>query len=155
MSGFRFRLDRVLSLRQTQLATEETELARLLWELNRLEAALQDLHSRESAEAEALQVSRLLRGTDLAGIAGARKWVVDERKRLENSLADCRRRTELKKASLIEAQRKVRLLQRLKERRLAAWTHEQNRAIEELAAESAVGSWRRDTAGKPVTCADQ
>jgi flagellar export protein FliJ len=155
MSSFGFRLDRVLSLRRTQLALEETELARLLWELNRLEAALRDLHSRESAETEALQVSRLLRGVDLAGIAGARKWVVLERKRLQISLADCRGRIELKKASLIEAHRKVRLLERLKERRLAAWTHEQNRAIEELAAESALGSWRRDTAGQPVNGADQ
>ncbi len=150
MSGFAFRLDRVLSLRQTQLAIEESEHARLLRELSRLETALRDLDSRESAETKTLQVSRLLRGADLAGIAGARKWVIDERKRLQNSLAECRRTTELRKASVIEAQRRVRLLQRLKERRLETWTHEQNRALEELAADSAVASWRRDTAGQPV-----
>jgi len=156
MSDFRFRLDRVLSLRRTQLAIEETELGRLLSELNTLEAALHALHSRETAETEALQVSRLLQGADLAGIAGIRKWVLQERKRLQNTLADCRRKIELKQASVIEAQRKVRLLERLKERRRAEWTREENRVIEELAAESAVGSWRRDAASRLLlNCAAQ
>ena len=150
MSSFRFRLDRVLSLREMQLAMEETDLARLRSELNTVESALQALESRESAETHALQASRSLKGAEVAAIADTRKWAVHERKRLQTSLADCNRRIELKKASLMEAQRKVRLLERLKEHRQAAWAHEQNRALEELAAESAIGSWRRNTASQPV-----
>jgi flagellar export protein FliJ len=150
MSSFRFRLDRVLSLRGMQLSIEETDLARLRSELNTIESGLRDLESRQSAETHALRAARSLKGAELAAIADTRKWAIHERKRLQTILADCNRRIELKKASLMEAQRKVRLLERLKENRRAAWTHEQNRALEELAAESAVGSWRRDTAAQPV-----
>ena len=87
-----------------------------------------------------------MRGSDLAGFASARRWAQQEHKRLQANLAGCHRSIELRKASLMEAQRKVRLLERLKERRKATWTHEQNRVLEELAAESAIGSWRREAA---------
>ena len=146
MTAFRFRLDRVLSLREMQLSIEETELARLRAELDTVESALHDLQLRESAEARALQVSRSLNGAEVAAMADTRRWVGNERKRLQTFLADCHRRIENKKASLLEAQRRVRLLEKLKEKRREVWTHEQNRALEELAAESALGVWRRDTA---------
>ena len=146
MSGFRFRLDRVLSLREMQLSIEETQLAQLRSELHTVESALLDLESRQSAETHALQVSRSLNGADLAAIAQLRKWVLNERKRLQTLFADRHHRIGIKKNAVIEADRKVRLLRNLKEKRRTIWTQEQNRALEELAAESAIGVWRRDTA---------
>ncbi len=143
MSGFRFSLARVLAWRETQLSLAEGDLARSHQELRRIEAALLDLSTREAEEAERLQFSMSLRGSDLASIAAARNWVLQERKRLEASIAECRHSIEVKTAVLMEARRKVKLLERLKERREEAWTQEQNRVLEELAAESAVGSWRR------------
>ena len=47
----------------------------------------------------------------------------------------------------MEAERKVRLVERLKERRYKSWTDEANRQLEELAGESAIAGWRRDHKG--------
>jgi hypothetical protein len=144
MSGFQFKLQRVLSWRESQLSIEEADLERLRFELTTVETALQELESRAAKEVELIQCSRSLNAGDLAGIANARKWVVFERKRLQARGADCLRRIEVKTASLMEARRKVRLMERLKERRHASWTQEENRAMEDLAGESAVNSWRRE-----------
>ena len=45
---------------------------------------------------------------------------------------------------MLEARRRCRLLERLKERRLADWTAERNRQLEEVASESFLARWRRD-----------
>src|SRR5207253_4470242 len=109
----------------------------------RLVEALDDLSSQELIEAESLRSERSLQGSDLAALASTRRWAEEERKRLQARLADCNRRMELKRAAAMEARRRVRLLERLKEQREATWKHEQNRALEELAAESAIATWRR------------
>jgi DNA-binding SARP family transcriptional activator len=143
MSGFRFPLQRVLSWRETQLSIEETDLERLRFELTTVEKALEDLESRDTKEIEIIQFAQSLQGGEVAGIASARKWVMQERKRLQSRVADCIRGIELKTAALMEARRNVRLMERLKERRHASWTQEENRILEDLAGESAIASWRR------------
>jgi hypothetical protein len=146
MSGFQFKLQRVLSWRESQLSIEEAGLERLRFELTTVETALQELESREAKEVELIQCDRSLKAGDLASIANARKWVVFERKRLQAHGADCVRRIELQTAALMETRRKVRLMERLKERRQASWTQEENRALDDLAGESAIASWRREHA---------
>lgn len=150
MSSFRFRLQRVLALREIELSIEESALARLRLELTRLEDELRDIHLKRDKEAEVLQAARLVAGSEIAGFASVRTWARQEEMRLQTSLAACHRSIELRKASLMEAQRKMRLLQRLREYREAAWTCEQNRALDELAGESAVALWRRDADRQPA-----
>ncbi len=149
MSTFRFPLQRVLAWRETQLAIEEADLERLRFELKTVENALEDLATRDAREIEIIQLARSLQGGEIAGIANARKWVIHERKRLQSRIADCLRGIELKTAALMEARRKVRLMERLKERRLASWTQEENRTLEELAGDSAIASWRRENGAPP------
>jgi hypothetical protein len=144
MSRFRFTLQRVLSWRESQLSMEEAGLERLRFELTTVETALRELETREAQEVEIIQGSRSLKGGELAGIASARKWVIGERKRLQSRTADCLRAIELKTAAVMESRRKVRLMERLKERRHASWTQEENRSLENLAGESAIASWRRE-----------
>jgi flagellar export protein FliJ len=144
MSRFQFPLERVLSWRESQLSIEEADLERLRLELTTVETALKELESRVAKEVELIQCARSFKAGELAGIASARKWLVGERKRLQSRVADCHQRIELKTAALMEARRKVRLMERLKERRRASWTLEENRSLEDLAGESAIASWRRE-----------
>ncbi len=144
MSNFRFALARVLSWRETELSLEEARLECLRSELRALKDQLEELMSNEAKELELIQFARSLRGGDLAGIARTRTWVAQEKQRLQLQIADCIKRIELQTATLMEARRKVRLLERFRERRRAAWLHEENRVLEELAAESALGKWRRE-----------
>jgi hypothetical protein len=144
MSSFRFPLQRVLSWRETQLSIEEADLDRLRFDLKTVETALEDLELRDAREMEIVECARSLKGGDLAGIASAREWMNLERKRLNARIADCLRGIEVRAAALMEARRKVRLVERLKEHRHATWTEEENHRLEELAGESAVARWRRD-----------
>ena len=146
MSTFQFPLQRVLSWRETQLSIEEADLDRLRFELKTVETALEDLASREAIENEVFQVARSLSGAELAGLANAREWMVRERKRIQSRIADCLRGIELRTAAVTEARRKVRLMERLKERRRVSWTLEANRCLEELASDSAIAAWRREHA---------
>jgi hypothetical protein len=44
---------------------------------------------------------------------------------------------------MLEARRRCRLLERLKEHRLTEWTAERDREVEEIAAESYLARWSR------------
>ena len=129
---------------------EEAGLERLRSELRALRSEMEELTSNEEKELDLIQFARSLQGGDLAGIAATRKWVAQEKQRLPSRIADCIRNIELKTAALMEARRKVRLLERLKERRRVSWMQEENRALEELAGESALGSWRRGEDRNPA-----
>ena len=48
---------------------------------------------------------------------------------------------------MLEARRRCRLLERLKERRLAEWTTARDRELDELASESYLAKWNRQQAG--------
>ena len=149
MSTFRFRLERVLSWRQTELAAAEAELERLHSELRMLHGKLQDLAVNEAKETQMIQALRSLPGRAIAEIGDTRKWVAQERERLQARIGDCAGRTDRQTAVVTEARRKVRLLERLRERRHETWLEEENRALDELARESALGSWLRRENGTP------
>jgi len=114
--------------------------------LRTVETALEDLVSREAIENEVIQAARSLSGAELAGLAHAREWMVSEKKRIQSRIADCLRGIELRTVAVTEARRKVRLMERLKERRRVSWTQEANRGLEELASDSAIAAWRREHA---------
>ena len=143
MSSFRFRLERVLAWRETQLAIEEADLERLRLEKAAIEQAIGDLAAREARETKALNRSRRLPGADVARIEGTRRWIAQDEKRLRLGIADCARAIEKRASAVTEARRKVRLIEKLRERRLAHWQAEENRQLEAMASESAIASWLR------------
>ncbi len=138
MQRFRFRLARVLEYQRTRLGMEEHALERLTAERRELEA------ERERAAGARLHSARALaRETDIGGLdlqcldAYARRM---ERRQqtIQGSIKDCERREELQRAVLTEARRRVRLLEKLRDRRLADWNAAFNRELQELASEFAV-----------------
>jgi hypothetical protein len=144
MRSFHFPLEGVLGLRRTQLEIEEASYQRLLGEVAALD--------RTRAELEALGIQaevqvrqwRPLSGTDLAALAAFRGALQSK----ERSIAACRveavKKAGTQLAAMLAAQRRCRLLERLRERRLAEWRREAGREIETLAAESYLARWKRD-----------
>lgn len=136
MKRFEFRLDSVLRLRELQLERERAELQRLVGEQRRLESDLEAIRrERQQAKsfvyeqgnlenAELRTMSAFLLGLD------ARTGVI--RGRLE----EIARSVEQQRQVAIAAERKVRLLEKLRERKLEAWKHETNREIESVAQEA-------------------
>jgi hypothetical protein len=144
MTSFRFRLDKVLEWRQTEL-----ELAELRF--RQQAAALSDL-DRQRAEIEASGIRAELgvrdwqgvNGRDLAALGSFRLFVREREAEIDRKRADCRKVLEHREAELMEARRRCRLLERLKQRRHLEWEKSRDRELEELASESFLARWARE-----------
>ena len=143
MTSFRFPLERVLAWRRTQLEMAEMLLRRkrdAVAEVDRARAEIQ----AEAVRAE-LQVRSQgrLEGRDLAALAEFRSHVGRVEGRLAARRAEAGREAEALQSAMLEARRRCRLLERLRERRLEQWTEARDREIEELASESFLARWTR------------
>jgi hypothetical protein len=143
MSGFRFSLDRVLSWRQTQLTLAEADFERSRSSLQSIEAEIADLFRRDRAMTESLRTAQSLSASGMADLRSFREWVIREEKTLRSRFEQCRTRTEMLSTIVTETRRKVRLMERLKERRLEIHDIAFNRELEQMAAESVISAWCR------------
>jgi flagellar export protein FliJ len=143
MRRFRFRLETVLGWRRVNLELEETKLQRLFGELHQIDLAAERLDA-EKAEAErAVLRSASVEADDLAALDRHRLHVAREKQRLRRQRADCQRRIAAQREQVLKAERDVRLLEKLKERRLAEWQVGADREQEALASELFLARWNR------------
>ena len=82
-----------------------------------------------------------LAGGDLAALGRFRLLVQSREKQFSTERAECERELVARKLAMLEARRRCRLLERLKERRLAEWTLTRDRELEEVASESFLARW--------------
>ena len=141
MQSFHFRLERVAEWYTRQFEEEERRFSACL-------AALADARQAIAAlQAERLSVERDLLSRqsivsrDLAALGLYRLGV----KKREIELIAVRERAEAavaaQRAKLQVADRKVRLLAKLRERKLAEHTYEETRELEELASDAFFAKW--------------
>jgi flagellar biosynthesis chaperone FliJ len=142
MRRFRFRLDSVLGWRVIELELEETKLERLFAERHSISAELLQIEDRRRAAA-AVIAAKTLDGQQLSALDEHRRYLAREVERLLGKRSDCEKRILAQQQRVIEAERRLRLLERLKERRLGEWTHDFNRELEELASEAFLAKWAR------------
>jgi flagellar export protein FliJ len=143
MQRFRFRLASVLSWRALQLEVEETKFRALFAERARIEAEIIQL-GENRREADRMLTADSVEGQELAALDAHRHALARAVERLRASSADCERRIAQQRAKVVEAERHVRLLERLKERRLAEWQIESDRELETLASEAFLARWVRE-----------
>ena len=143
MKSFRFRLERVLSWRGTQLALAEAKAEQLKGGLLAAgQAKIQVVARQAQAQTTALSVPAVS-GADLVALEAARIWTAREEKRLAAQMVELQRSIEAQNGRVAAARRGVKLVERLKERKLASWQVEADRELDELSAESAIAQWRR------------
>lgn len=143
MRRFRFRLETVLGWRRLHLELEETKLQRLFEELRRVDLAEDRLDTEKSEADRAVLNSPSIEARDLAALDAHRRHVAREKERLRKERADCQRRIAAQRDRVLNAERDVRLLKKLKERRLAEWQTAADREQEALASESFLARWHR------------
>ncbi|MBV9506676.1 MAG: hypothetical protein JO323_16915 [Acidobacteriia bacterium] len=143
MTTFRFRLEKVLAWRHTQLELEEAKYqqqTRVVAELDRQNAQWDAV--KQGAEVQVRGWVPLL-GGDLASLEDFRSHVRAQKKQLTLRITEERRRLEAQQRAVLEARRQCELLERLKQRRLEEWQAAANKEIEELGAESYLSSISR------------
>jgi flagellar export protein FliJ len=143
MTPFRFRLEKVLEWRRIQLEQEEARFRHqsdALAAIDRSRAELEAAGIR--AEVQVREWSPLA-GNDLAALSAYRAHVRRSESRLAEERQACQRELAARKRDLLEAQRRCRLLERLKERRFGEWREGFDRELQELASESFLARWNR------------
>jgi flagellar export protein FliJ len=144
MKKFHFPLDRVLDWRRTQVRMEKIKLERMLAELRQLEAqAASVLGEREAAQRAVVQSSSSL-GSELQAFSSYRAASAKRSAALERDRSGALERVKAQRAVISLKERDVRLLEKLREDRLRQWVLEQDREIDQQAAESHLGRWGKD-----------
>lgn len=136
MKTFHFSLGAAFKLRESQLQVERTKLQKLFGEEQTIKQAVDTLAADRREAAAFVHGSASVNATDLRALAtfsvGADARTVVLREQLRRQA----RSIQEQKARVVQAERKVKLLTKLREKKLAAWTQEANREIEVAAQES-------------------
>jgi flagellar export protein FliJ len=143
MNAFRFPLQKVLDWRRTQLDMEEARLKQQIAALAGLERERSDLEAEgQRAETELRRWGNVA-GADLAALGSFRLSVKAREREIEARHAQRQEAMKEQQARMLEARRRFRLLEKLKERRWTEWQAAQARELEELASDSYLAQWNR------------
>ncbi len=136
MTSFEFRLQRVLDFRRMQFQVAESECHRAAANLHALQSQQAALALRKSETRSWFARLPEAHGRELAPLPGWYRWTVTEREHLLSLERLAAQELEKKRAGLIEARRRVRLLETLREHQLAQWQRESDRELEEISADA-------------------
>ena len=144
MQSFHFRLEKVLAWRRTELELEQYKMRLLCVELEQIEQSRARLTAERVVAHHEILRARRIDGAELNAHAarlvyfdGQDRALLRRRSEQEQLIAEAHKR-------LLEAQRRLRLLEKLKAGRHAQWQTELNREIEAFAAEAHLARWNRD-----------
>ncbi len=141
MNAFHFPLEKVLDWRRGELELAELKFQQLAAAVTAADKALAEL------ETAGIRAEILVRdwsqvcGRDLAALGSFRLHVRKKNAELAARRAECAERLEAGRSAMLEARRRARLLERLKERRFETWRLARDKELEELAAESYLSRW--------------
>ncbi len=136
MKKFEFRLDTALRWRNTQLQLERAKLQKLLGEEQRLRNSLQSLLNERQKALSELQTAGHLQSVDLRALS-AYLVGTDARAHLfREQMAKYAAPIQQQRQRLLQAERNVRLLEKLREDRYSEWKHALDQEVELGAEES-------------------
>jgi flagellar export protein FliJ len=142
MRSFKFSLERVLGWRRIELRTEEARLAPLVAESCRLSVAhLAIIGAHERAQRDLLS-SGPVDGAQLEALARYRTRLEKQKTVVEQKAQLCREQIAAQQVRIIEAQRRARLLEKLRGRRLEEWRVAGEREMENFAGEAFLARWQ-------------
>jgi NADH dehydrogenase/NADH:ubiquinone oxidoreductase subunit G len=136
MKAFRFPLEKVLGWRHLQMRSEEEKLAALQQHLELLTRRANALASAEINSKLAVLKAPLVQGSELHALTAFQARVKKERMALAAEKAQFEKRIVAQRARLLKTRKDFRVLERLRERRMEAWTYSYNQEVENAAAEA-------------------
>ena len=142
MKKFHFSLDRVLEWRRTQGRIEEAKLEQLFGEMNGIEARQEAVISVALESHRSVTGASTATGSELAALDTFRRSSAAEHVRLESQRLGCQQRIAAQRDVVTGKRRDVRLLERLREQRLAGWKLEAEREVSASADESYLAKWK-------------
>ena len=144
MTPFRFRLQHVLAVRQTQFQMAESECRRAEGRLRELEALHATLEATKSETRNSIARMPVVGGGTLQPLSGWFHWTEGEVVRLVKQEKVLAQELQKRRAVLVEAHRKVRLLEKLQAKGKVEWQAAFDREIEVIAADSFNSRYARE-----------
>jgi hypothetical protein len=141
MTSFQFPLQRALDWRRTELQLAEARLQQQLAALAELDQARAELAAMGARTEVAVREFNPLAGRDLTALGSFRLLIKVREKEIAGRRVECQRELAARQAGLLEARRRCRLLERLRERRWTEWQQARDRELEELASDSYLARW--------------
>ena len=143
MKRFEFSLARVRDYRRQQLEAEEAKLEALRAERQQLEAESLRLQNEATGTRNSLMVTGSVEAQDLVAADRYLRFLAMEVKRQAAKMTDWQERTAKQQQAMVEARRRVRLLEKLEEKQLRLWKEEADREQENLSAELYLARWKK------------
>jgi flagellar export protein FliJ len=140
---FEFGLARALDFRRQQLELEEAKLEILLAERGRLDADSLRIDNEVDATRQSLMVTGSAQSQELVAADLYLGHLAAEKKRQAAKLADWQQRASKQHKAMVEVRRRVRLLEKLKEKQFQTWKAETDREQENLSAELFLARWKK------------
>jgi len=144
LKAFHFRLERILEWHAARLLVEEAELRRITAQAVELERAAMVLDQGRTEAENGVRLLAQINGSDLTALAAYRLSAEKRRQILREKLIETQKLVIGQRGKLMEARRKHRLVEKLRERRVTEWTMESNREIEQNASESHLARLSRE-----------
>jgi len=143
MKAFHFPLEKALDWRRIQLELEEARYKQHVAALAGLDRQRAEVEaSGIRAEIQVRQWSPIAAG-DLTALGNFRLYVKSQESEIARRRVEAAQKLAEQQKLMLDARRRCRLLERLKDRRLTEWTAERDREVEEIAAESYLARWSR------------
>ena len=143
MKRFEFRLARVRDFRRRQLEIEEAKLDVLRAERQQIEAESLRLENEVAGTRNSLMVTGSVEAQELVAADHYLHCLAIEGKRQAAKLADWQQRTAKQQQAMVEARRRLRLLEKLEEKQLRLWKEEADREQVNLSTELYLARWKR------------
>src|SRR5689334_1283328 len=129
VTGFAFSLQKILDWRRTQLDLEEAKLRQAMEGVAAVDRAHAELEAAAVKAEFEIRSRDTVAGRDLHALGDYRTHVHSQEQVLAARRAECARQAAAQQGAMLEARRRCRLLERLRERRLAQWKEEQGREL--------------------------
>jgi flagellar biosynthesis chaperone FliJ len=136
MKSFQFRLASALRLREVQLQAEQSKLHELMAEEQRLQQSLEALQNERRDQLLLLQTAHELEATELRALSSFLVACDGRALGIRDAITRQARLIQEQRQHVLRAERNVRLLDKLRERKLQEWTLEASRQIETAAQEA-------------------
>ena len=148
MAPYRFRLARVLDWYRKQSQVEQECLRSCNERTIQAKADIENHVRQVLARQTELIHSAKLQARELAALEPFRRGAKQQEVRLRENFLRCEKALEKQRTVAQAAQRRVRLLENLSDRRLSEYRYETDRELEELASDTHLAGLARALAGK-------
>ena len=141
MNRFRYPLESLLRLKRSLLEQEQTKLQELAVALDHIDRRRAALLTESESASRTFAESTSAEGWQLAALGHFHRYAVEENGRLIRARTEMCGRIEEQRLRVVQSNKKVRILEVLKEKKLSAWHDEARREQEQLVAELVVAQW--------------